>query len=220
MFLLVKTNSQSTSQSFLLGRSNIVFFSQLFSLVFYSHSLFLYHKSIAKTHKPNCLYGTAVYGAVMTGNIILYWWRQDVCDMSSLTPILTLQQSTEFAVDWAMQKLLAHGFQVERTFDLQAARQTHVDCACPYHGTKHCTCQMVIVMVHFEMHLVTIVAHGQDSHTCLSLVDGASRALDQRVAQALLPAPENSKNQAQRLRTGKEIKNPNRILSKNRNGRL
>ena len=121
--------------------------------------------------------------------------------MSTLTPILTLQQSTKFAVDWAMQKLLAHSFQVERTFDLQAARQTHADCPCPYHGTKNCTCQMVVIMAHFDMQLVTIVAHGQDSCTYLSLVDGAGRELDQRVAQALLPASENSENQSQRLAT-------------------
>jgi hypothetical protein len=128
--------------------------------------------------------------------MILYWWGKDVYKMSTLTPILTLQQSTEFTVDWAMQKLLRKDIKVERTFDLQAARQTHTDCPCPYHDTKSCTCQMVVIMAHVDTQLVTIVAHGQDSRTYLSLVDGASRELDQRVAQVLLLAPENSKIQS------------------------
>ena len=68
--------------------------------------------------------------------------------MSSLTSIMTLHQSTETTVAWAMQRLMARGFQVERTFDLHAARLAQVDCTCPHHGTNDCTCQMIVLLVH------------------------------------------------------------------------
>jgi hypothetical protein len=108
--------------------------------------------------------------------------------MSNLTPILTLQYSTEATVAWMMRQLSASGFQVERTFDLQAARLAHADCPCPHHGTRDCTCQMVVLIVHSEGQLTTIVAHGQEKRTSLSLVDGTNQVIDKRVFQALLPA--------------------------------
>jgi len=113
--------------------------------------------------------------------------------MSSLTSLLTLCQSTETTVAWIMQRLMARGFQVERTFDLHAARMAQVDCLCPYHGTNDCTCQMVVLLVHRqEAQPVTIVAHGHDGQTSLSLVDMANQSMDQTIIQALLPAMENS----------------------------
>jgi hypothetical protein len=66
--------------------------------------------------------------------------------MSNLTPILTFRQSAEMTVAWTMQRLMVHGFQVERTFDLHAARMSQLDCPCPYHGTGDCTCQMVVLL--------------------------------------------------------------------------
>jgi hypothetical protein len=108
--------------------------------------------------------------------------------MSSLTPILTLQDTTEATVAWMMRQLSVSGFQVERTFDLQAARQAHADCPCPHHGTRNCTCQMIVLIVHSEGQLTTIVARGQDKRTSLSLVDGTNQFIDKRVFQALLPA--------------------------------
>jgi hypothetical protein len=108
--------------------------------------------------------------------------------MSNLTPILTLRQSIELTVAWTVQQLSACGFQIERTFDLRAARLAHAGCPCPHHGTKDCTCQMVILIVHRETHLATIVAHGQGEHTSLSLVDGTNQFIDKRAFQALLPA--------------------------------
>ncbi|MGB7876889.1 MAG: hypothetical protein WBL25_21100, partial [Anaerolineales bacterium] len=100
---------------------------------------------------------------------------------------LTLCQSTETTIAWIMQLLMARGFQVERTFDLHAARVAQVDCLCPYHGTNDCTCQMVVLLVHSQKaQPVTIVAHGHDSQTSLSLVDMANQSMDQGIIQALL----------------------------------
>ena len=108
--------------------------------------------------------------------------------MSSLTPILTLQDTTETTVAWMMRQLSTSGFEVKRTFDLQAARQAHSDCPCPHHGTRDCTCQMIVLIVHSEGQLTTIVAHGQDKRTSLSLVGGTNQFIDKRIFQALLPA--------------------------------
>ena len=113
--------------------------------------------------------------------------------MSNLTSILTLRQSAKTTVAWTMQRLIAHGFQVERTFDLHAARMAQVDCLCPYHGTNDCTCQMVVLLVHRqEAQPVTIVVHGHDGQTSLSLVEMASQSMNESIIQALLPAMENS----------------------------
>ncbi|MBN1454179.1 MAG: hypothetical protein JW963_24390 [Anaerolineales bacterium] len=113
--------------------------------------------------------------------------------MSNLISILTLHQSAETTVAWTMQRLMVGGFQVERTFDLHAARMAQVDCPCPYHGTNDCTCQMVVLLVHRQKaQPATIVVHGHDGQTSLSLVDMASQAMDQTIIQALLPAMENS----------------------------
>lgn len=113
--------------------------------------------------------------------------------MSTLTPILTLRQSAQATVAWAMQRLMARGFQVERTFDLHAARMSQVDCPCPYHGTGNCTCQMVVLLVHRpKAQPVTVVVHGHDDQTSLSLVDMADQSMEESIIQALVPVMENS----------------------------
>ena len=113
--------------------------------------------------------------------------------MSNLTSILTLHQSTETLVARIMQRLKARGFQVERTFDLHAARMSQANCPCPNHGTNDCTCQMVVLLVHGQKpQPVTLVVHGHDDQTCLSLVDNDTIALDENVIQALHPVMENS----------------------------
>ena len=113
--------------------------------------------------------------------------------MSNLTSILTLHQATEKTIAWTIQRLAARGFQVERTFDLQAARMSQVDCPCPYHGTNDCTCQMIVLLVHSQKtQPVTVVVHGHDNQTHLSLVDTENKSMDENVIRVLLPVMENS----------------------------
>jgi hypothetical protein len=88
---------------------------------------------------------------------------------------------------------VSHGFRVEQTFDLHAARMAQVDCPCPYHGTIDCTCQMIVLLVFGQVtQPVTIVLHGHDDQTSLSLVDFEDKAMVEEVLQALLPVMENS----------------------------
>jgi hypothetical protein len=113
--------------------------------------------------------------------------------MNHLTSILTLRQSAETTVAWIMQRLMARSFQVEQTFDLNAARMSQVDCPCPYHGTNNCTCQMIVLLARGQKtQPVTIVVHGHDDQTWLSVVDIENRATNENVVQALLPVIENS----------------------------
>lgn len=112
--------------------------------------------------------------------------------MSNLISILTLHLPAETTVAWTIQRLMAFGFQVEKTFDLHAARVSQVDCPCPYHGTSDCTCQMIVLLVHGQKtQPVTIVVHGHDGQTCLSLVDNENKAMDNNVIRALLPVLDN-----------------------------
>jgi len=113
--------------------------------------------------------------------------------MNHLTSLLNLHQPTEETVAWATQRLMACGFQVERTFDLHAARMSQVDCPCPYHGMDDCTCQMIVLLVHSQKtQPVTLVVHGHDDRTCLSIVNIENSAMDGDVIRALIPVMENS----------------------------
>ena len=113
--------------------------------------------------------------------------------MSNLNSILTLNQSAEKTIAWTMQRLLACGFQVEQTFDLHAARMSQEDCRCPHHGTTNCSCQMIVLLVHGqETQPRTIVVHGHDGETCISLLDVAGHSNEERIIQVLLPVLEDS----------------------------
>jgi len=113
--------------------------------------------------------------------------------MNHLTSIMTLHKPAETAASWTMGRLVRHGFQVEQTFDLHAARTSQVNCPCPFHGTTDCTCQMIVFLVHRqETQPITIVVHGHDDQASLSLVDAEGNAMIEDVIRALLPVMENS----------------------------
>lgn len=55
------------------------------------------------------------------------------------------------------------GLQVIRSFDLQSAREVHMSCVCPHHGTMVCDCQLIVLLVYIqtgEPH--TLIVHGRD----------------------------------------------------------
>ena len=111
--------------------------------------------------------------------------------MSAITPILTLSQTAEKTIAWIMTRLMSSGFQVEQTFDLHAARMSQVDCPCPNHGKSDCTCQMVVLLVHGQdKQPGTIVVHGHDGETCISLLEVAGQSIGEKIIQAFLPVME------------------------------
>ncbi len=86
-------------------------------------------------------------------------------------------------VDQILEALREAELLVSRSFDLQSARQSFQGCTCPYHGMPQCACQYVILLVrHRNIGPVTLVAHGSDGRTILSLDQSArSEASDEVV---------------------------------------
>ncbi len=121
--------------------------------------------------------------------------------MSALLPFLALDQTCEQVQVWVNQQLTDAGFRVVQTFDLHVARLAHSDCPCPHHGTDDCNCQMVVLLVYQKKgDPVTLVIHGQDDRTWLSLANPTGqntnhhlemlvrRTLTPRIPRALEPS--------------------------------
>jgi hypothetical protein len=92
--------------------------------------------------------------------------------MSDNAPLLKINLPCNEAVDWVQDKMSLAGLSILRTFNLQVARQSQADCPCPHHSTDRCDCQMVVLLV-YQAHRqpITIVAHGYNNQTVLSVVD-------------------------------------------------
>src|SRR3990172_7582723 len=60
----------------------------------------------------------------------------------------TLPATCEQTVSLLAATLAQHGYRVERSFDLQSALHPHADCPCPHHGTVHCTCQYMVLLIY------------------------------------------------------------------------
>ena len=95
------------------------------------------------------------------------------------------------AVSRVVEALVDSGLVVTQSFDLRVAASVLFrgadsaqqdqfrtllaipdDCTCPKHGTVDCDCQMVVMLVYGEVALpATLVAHGHDCLTWLSLVN-------------------------------------------------
>ncbi len=115
--------------------------------------------------------------------------------MSTLLPFLSVDQPCDQIQAWVRAKLTTAGFRVVETFDLQAARLGHSDCSCPHHGTERCTCQMIVLLVYQKKQEQpsTLVIHGQDGKTWLSLADPvgprANQTFEATLRRILLPSP-------------------------------
>jgi len=114
-------------------------------------------------------------------------------NMSQNVQLVTIQANCEEATTQAAQLLSSAGLQVVRSFDLRSARMTHAECTCPHHGTAECTCQFVVLLVYGQGSApMSLVVHGHDGQTWLSLVDTPQQPADMKlaakIAQALSPA--------------------------------
>jgi len=83
-----------------------------------------------------------------------------------------INQPSEVAIPRMTSILMERGLQVERSFDLRTAREAHVGCTCPHHGTEKCSCQIVVLLVYGEdEYPATLVAHGRDGKTRFALAN-------------------------------------------------
>lgn len=120
-----------------------------------------------------------------------------------MTQQVMLKCNCDEAIVRVTQAFADSGLQVLRSFDLRAAMSsaTRVDnpddrlagqmidwqaalaiptgCACPQHGTDRCDCQMVVMLVYGAANSpATLVAHGHDGCTWMSLVDSPEQRPD------------------------------------------
>ncbi len=66
------------------------------------------------------------------------------------------------------------GLKVVRSFDFHASRSAmdNFGCDCPYHGTRDCDCQVVVLLVYGDNGTpATLLIHGRDQKTNFSLVN-------------------------------------------------
>jgi len=114
--------------------------------------------------------------------------------VNMLSPFLTLNCSFNEALQWSSQNLTQNGLRVMQTFDLHTARHALEDCPCPHHGTSKCDCHMVVLLVYGKAQgPVTLILHGSDGHTWLSVVNNSLQHADpsfqSSIEQALQQIP-------------------------------
>lgn len=91
------------------------------------------------------------------------------------------------AVAWVTGRLGDAGLRVYCSFDLRSARNVSSSCACPYHRTDACDCQMVVLLVYQEQGSpATVVLHGHQGRTWLQLVDAPSAEQATAIEDALV----------------------------------
>lgn len=85
-----------------------------------------------------------------------------------------------------------YGLRVLVSFDSHHLRASASAAPCPHHGNAGCDCQVAILLVYDEEKKpATLLAHGQDGETWISLVSALgqrpSGKLKNKIAHALTP---------------------------------
>lgn len=102
--------------------------------------------------------------------------------MNTLSPFLSIDSSCDEAFLLAKQRLSQAGLRLVQTFDLHAARLGLHGCPCPNHGTAECDCQMIVLLVYGEKpDPVTLILHGSDRQTWVSIIDDALQRTDKNL---------------------------------------
>ena len=109
-------------------------------------------------------------------------------------PLLKLDCSGDEAVARVKDALSDTGLWVMMSFDSHLTRETATPEACQHHGTTDCDCQIVILLVYAaDGRPATLLAHGQDGETWISLVVAPGQRpparLENKIKQALSPLP-------------------------------
>jgi hypothetical protein len=99
--------------------------------------------------------------------------------MTPLRPSWSIPVACDMSVHWLEDRLANAGLHLLRTFDLQDARLATAGCTCPHHGTTDCDCQMVVVLVYAgDRSPVTLVIHGSNAQSWVSLIDRPDQPAD------------------------------------------
>ena len=106
--------------------------------------------------------------------------------MNPASPFMTFDKTGEDSMCWTIQQLENAGFQVVRTFVLQADSLSHSDCRCPHHGSKACNCQMSVLLVYKDTQTpASLLLHSYQETTWLYLVDTPEQHVDQNLGSLI-----------------------------------
>lgn len=109
-------------------------------------------------------------------------------------PLSTLNSTGDEAVNRVRVALENAGLRVMMSFDSNLTRTGIMPAICPHHGENACDCQIVILLVYGEhSQPATLLVHGQDGETWISLVDLPGQlpdsCLQKKIRQALPSSP-------------------------------
>ena len=111
--------------------------------------------------------------------------------MALLTTFLSLNGPGDKSLVWVKEQLATAKLRAVQTFDLHSARHALEDCPCPHHGTKQCDCQMVVLLIYANAaEPATLILHGNDGRTWISLVENPGHQPSQEAVQAIQKALE------------------------------
>jgi hypothetical protein len=112
--------------------------------------------------------------------------------MTTLSPFLSIDSSCNQALQMTKTQLSEAGLSAVQTFNLNTARLGLHNCCCPNHGTDACDCQMIVLLVYGEApEPATLILHGNDGQTWISIADSASQRVDPELVTHIRRVLEN-----------------------------
>ena len=112
--------------------------------------------------------------------------------MNTIPPVLSIDSSCAKALQLTKKQLLQAGLRLVQTFDLYTARLDVYACSCPNHGTEECDCQMIVLLVYGGVaEPATLILHGNDGNTWISVTDHPLHRVDETLMTSLLQALES-----------------------------
>jgi hypothetical protein len=111
--------------------------------------------------------------------------------MNTFTPFCQIRCSCDETLQWTKKQLSLAGLRAMQTFDLHTARHALEGCYCPHHGTSECDCQLLVLLVYGDaVEPATLILHGNDGQTWLTLVDGPGQKTNAGLTTAIKSALE------------------------------
>ena len=112
--------------------------------------------------------------------------------MTTLSPFLSIDSSCNQVLQTTKTHLSEAGLSAVQTFNLNTARLGLHNCCCPNHGTEACDCQMIVLLVYGEApEPATLILHGNDGQTWISIADSASQRGDPELVTRIRRVLEN-----------------------------
>ncbi|MDX1413760.1 MAG: hypothetical protein R3293_06185 [Candidatus Promineifilaceae bacterium] len=111
-----------------------------------------------------------------------------------MLPLLNLDCDCDEAAVKVIDALVNANLRVVTSFDSQHTCEPGNRAPCPHHGTAVCDCRIIILLIYeATSHPATLLAHGQDGETWVSLATAAGQrpttGLENKIRLALSALP-------------------------------